>query len=134
LPIGAIVELPGVIEKTTIDSIIDCFAAADILMGMGDSQTSIESGQHRGKQGLAHMARSLKSEIARLVECLDQDRKRTPISNMRLKSEAPGLGVVVSLRRLNLRDLTLSELNKNNIRVIGKVTRIIPAGETMMSF
>ena len=40
----------------------------------------------------------------------------------------------MSLRTENLRDLTLSELHKNSVRVLGKVTRVIGQGETMSPF
>ncbi|MFN5502183.1 MAG: hypothetical protein ACK5AW_08805 [Pseudanabaena sp.] len=36
--------------------------------------------------------------------------------------------------RENLRDLTLSELNKNNVRIVGKITRAIGKDESMSSF
>ena len=66
---------------------------------------------------------------------LDADRKRTPISNVVVRCDSPdGLNVVVTLRTENLRDLTLSELSKNNVRIIGKITRVLPEGETMSSF
>ncbi len=66
---------------------------------------------------------------------MDKDRKRTPISNVILRcAEPPGVNVVVTLRTANLRDLTLSELHKNNVRVIGKVTRIVEEGQSMSAF
>ena len=34
----------------------------------------------------------------------------------------------------NLRDLTLSELHKNSVRVLGKVTRVIPDGQYVSPF
>lgn len=68
-------------------------------------------------------------------ETLDKDRKRTPISNIILKcNEPPGINVVVTLRTANLRDLTLTELHKNSVRVVGKVTRIIGEGQSMSAF
>ena len=136
LPIGALVEIPGTIEKNTIDSIIDYAAAADILSGMAPDQAPgpAPSGG-RGKHTSPAKPKQERSEAGRIADFLDQDRKRTPISNVILRTpEALGLGVVISLRTANLRDLTLSELHKNNVRVVGKVTRHIPAGDSMVSF
>jgi hypothetical protein len=66
---------------------------------------------------------------------LDADRKRTPISNIVVRCNEPtGATAVVTLRTANLRDLTLSELHKNSVRVIGKITRVLPTGEAMSSF
>jgi hypothetical protein len=68
-------------------------------------------------------------------EALDADRKRTPISNVALRCTKPAGGtVVVTLRTENLRDLTLSELHRNNVVVIGKVTRVIQEREAMSAF
>jgi len=76
-----------------------------------------------------------KSQLERMRETLDKDRKRTPISNIILKcNEPPGINVVVTLRTANLRDLTLTELHKNSVRVVGKVTRIIGEGQSMSAF
>jgi hypothetical protein len=136
LPIGALVEISGTIEKNTIDSIIDYAAAADILSGMAPDQAPgpAPSGG-RGKLTSPANPKQQRSEAGRIADLLDQDRKRTPISNVILRTpEALGLGVVISLRTANLRDLTLSELHKNNVRVVGKVTRHIPAGDSMVSF
>lgn len=136
LPIGALVEISGTIEKNTIDSIIDYAAAADILSGMAPDQAPgpAPSGG-RGKHTSPAKPKQERSEAGRIADFLDQDRKRTPISNVILRTpEALGLGVVISLRTANLRDLTLSELHKNNVRVVGKVTRHIPAGDSMVSF
>jgi hypothetical protein len=89
----------------------------------------------RGKLTSPANPKQQRSEAGRIADLLDQDRKRTPISNVILRTpEALGLGVVISLRTANLRDLTLSELHKNNVRVVGKVTRHIPAGDSMVSF
>ena len=66
---------------------------------------------------------------------LDTDRKRTPISNVLLRCTVPNdITAVVTLRTENLRDLTLSELHKNNVRVLGKVTRTIGPEENMSPF
>lgn len=41
---------------------------------------------------------------------------------------------VVTLRTENLRDLTLSELHKNSVRVLEKVTRVVGKDEKMSAF
>lgn len=41
---------------------------------------------------------------------------------------------VVTLRTDNLRDLTLSELHKNSVRVVGKVTRAVGRDQRMSAF
>lgn len=135
LPIGALVEIAGTIEKNTIDSIIDYADAADILSGMAPDQAPGPAPSGRGKPAPSAKPKQQRSEAGRMADFLDQDRKRTPISNVILRTpEELGLGVVISLRTANLRDLTLSELHKNNVRVVGKVTRRIPAGDSMVSF
>jgi hypothetical protein len=135
LPIGALVEVPGRFEKNTIDSIIDYAYAIDILSSMGDQQESAGNTQQKGKQGFSPSSKKQKSDVAKVAEFLDQDRKRTPISNIILRTEKPTeLDVVISLKKDNLRDLTLSELHKNNVLVVGKITRLIPEGEEMISF
>ena len=66
---------------------------------------------------------------------MDKDRKRTPISNVILRcSEPANVNVVITLRTANLRDLTLTEVHKNNVRVVGKVTRIVEEGQAMSAF
>jgi hypothetical protein len=135
LPVGALVEIAGTIEKNTIDSIIDYAYAADILSGMAPDQAPGPAPSGRAKLVPSAKSKQQRSEAGRMADFLDQDRKRTPISNVILKTpEELGLGVVISLRTANLRDLTLSELHKNNVRVVGKVTRRIPAGDSMVSF
>jgi hypothetical protein len=135
LPIGALVEISGTIEKNTIDSIIDYAAAADILIGMSPDQSQGPAPSGRGKSATPAKVKQQRSEAGRIADFLDQDRKRTPISNVILRTpQELGLGVVISLRTANLRDLTLSELHKNNVRVVGKVTRHIPPGDSMVSF
>jgi len=135
LPIGALVEIAGTIEKNTVDSIIDYADAADILSGMAPDQAPGPAPSGRGKPASSAKPKQQRSEAGRMADFLDQDRKRTPISNVILRTpEELGLGVVISLRTANLRDLTLSELHKNNVRVVGKVTRRIPAGDSMVSF
>ena len=41
---------------------------------------------------------------------------------------------VITLRTEYLRDLTLSELHNNSVRVIGKVTRVVSEGESISAF
>jgi hypothetical protein len=135
LPIGALVEISGTIEKNAIDSIIDYAAAADILSGMAVDQPLSPASSSRSKSQALAKPKQQRSEAGRIAEFLDQDRKRTPISNVILRtSDELELGVVISLRTANLRDLTLSELHKNNVRVVGKVTRHIAEGDSMVSF
>jgi hypothetical protein len=135
LPVGALVEVPGTIEKNTIDSIVDYAVALDILSSMAENQTPVTNPQQTSKKGFAAVPKKQKSDAARLAECLDQDRKRTPISNVMLRTkDSTEMNVIISLRTANIRDLTLSELHKNNVRVFGKVTRVIPEGEKMISF
>ncbi|HQU44751.1 MAG TPA: hypothetical protein PK867_18190 [Pirellulales bacterium] len=70
-----------------------------------------------------------------MADSLDNDCKRTPLSNVVVRCGEPtNLSVVATLRREHLRDLTLSELHKNSVRIVGKVTRVIPKGESMISF
>lgn len=89
--------------------------------------------QMKGKG--ASQNKNPQSDIGRIREALDQDRKRTPISNVVVRcSEPENLNVVVTLRTDNLRDLTLSELHRNNVRIVGKITRSINKGEVMSSF
>ncbi|MFZ0406943.1 MAG: hypothetical protein WAM11_02365, partial [Cyanobium sp.] len=135
LPVGALVEISGVVEKNAIDSIIDYAAAADILSGMANDQPTASVPSGKSKPPATAKAKQQRSEAGRFADLLDEDRKRTPISNVILRTpDELGLGVVISLRTANLRDLTLSELHKNNVRVVGKVTRHIPAGDSMVSF
>ena len=75
------------------------------------------------------------SPLGKMRETIDKDRKRTPISNVLLRCTVPNdITAVVTLRTENLRDLTLSELHKNSVRVLGKVTRVIGPGESMSPF
>jgi len=68
-------------------------------------------------------------------KALDDDRRRTPISNVILRCDKPtDMNMVITLRTANLRDLTLSELHKNTVRIIGEVTRIIDQDQTMSAF
>ena len=111
---GTLVEIAGTVEKNAVDAVIDYLDAADILSRMAPPEAQLQpkgkgSGQNKNPQ----------SELGRLREVLDQDRKRTPISNVVVRcSEPENLNVVVTLRTDNLRDLTLSELHRNNVRIV----------------
>lgn len=119
---GTLVELAGTIEKNAVDSVIDYADAVSILASLDTSQSSSQK-----KTSL--------QPVQKIRQALDKDRKRTPISNVHLKCKQPeALNVVVTLRTENLRDLTLSELHKNSVRLVGKVTHLIGADEKMSSF
>jgi|GEM_PF-2663526 len=129
--VGTLVEVAGKVEKNAIDAVIDYIDAVDILSGMATPEP--QQAQSKGK-GM-HQIKSPLSEIARIREALDKDRKRTPLSNVVVRcSEPEDLNVVVTLRTENLRDLTLSELHKNSVRIVGKITRAIGKDESMSSF
>lgn len=131
---GTLVELCGTIEKNAVDTMIDYADGIDILANMGpDESTGVLKGPGGGKKKGA--APEPQSPVRKMRDCLNRDRQRTPISNVLLRcSQPPGCTAVVTLRTANLRDLTLSELHKNTVRLVGKVTRVIPEGETMSAF
>ena len=123
---GALVELSGTIHKNAVDQLIDYFDTTNIL-------SQLAATEQKGQASKRSRAQSSPLQHAR--ERLDADRKRTPISNVTLDCTVPrGAKAVITLRTENLRDLTMSELHKNDVRVVGKVTRILPAGETMNAF
>jgi hypothetical protein len=127
---GTLVEVAGTVEKNAIDAVIDYLDAADILSRMATPEVQLPQ---KGK--VTSQNKNPQSDIGRFREALDEDRKRTPISNVVVRcSEPKDLNVVVTLRTDNLRDLTLSELNRNNVRIVGKITRSISKGEVMSSF
>ncbi len=129
---GALVEIGGTIEKNAIDSIIDIAAAAEILVQLG-SNAQPRPQQPSKKKGSA--ATGPASDMERVRACLDRDRQRTPFSNTIMRCSVPkGVSAIVTLRTENLRDLTLSELHKNAVRVLGKVTRTIDHGEEICPF
>ncbi len=134
---GALVEVAGTLEKNAIDTVIDYIDAVNILSNLGEAssmQQSPTTAKTSGKQA-AKPTPMPQSYLERMRETLDKDRKRTPISNIILKcNEPPDVNVVVTLRTANLRDLTLTELHKNSVRVVGKVTRIISEGQSMSAF
>lgn len=130
---GALVEVAGILEKNAVDTVIDYIDAVNILSGLAD-QT--QAPQQTGvKQNNKKLQPAQKTMLENMRETLDKDRKRTPISNVILRCSEPlDVNVVVTLRTANLRDLTLTELHKNNVRIIGKVTRIVKEGQSMSAF
>jgi len=128
--LGTLVEVAGKVEKNAVDAVIDYLDAVAIL---GRLATPEPQSQTKGKS--VNQTKDSLSNVTRIREILDQDRKRTPLSNVVVRcSEPEDLNVVVTLRTENLRDLTLSELNKNTVRVVGKITRAIGSNESMSSF
>lgn len=119
---GALVELAGIIEKNAVDATIDYIDAVSIL-------GSLDTTQPQKQQ------KEFKKEMQQIRDTLNSDRKRTPISNVLLRCTEPAeMTAAVTLRTENLRDLTLSELHKNNVHVVGKVTRVIDEGKSMTAF
>jgi len=119
---GALVELSGTVSKNAVDAVIDYMEAVTILANL--------SAKPAGKQ-----QKSATQPVKQMRDALARDRERTPISNALLQCSQPaGLWAVLTLRTENLRDLTLSELHKNHVHVVGKVTRFVPDGEEMSSF
>jgi hypothetical protein len=104
--------------------------ATNILMNMVDSELPQQKNNKIATQNKAQQ-----NQLTKIREALDKDRKRTPISNVVVRcSEPTDLNVIVTLRTENLRDLTLSELHKNSVRIVGKITRVIKEGESISSF
>lgn len=130
---GALVEIAGTVEKNVIDQMIDTIDAINILSTLAPSN---QQPQNTGKRSKDKSRQPhMDQQLVNFRDALDTDRKRTPISNVVVRCDTPdGLNVVVTMRSENLRDLTLSELDKNRVRVIGKITRILPKGESMSSF
>ena len=119
---GSLVELAGRVEKNAVDTMIDYIEIVNLLSGMSRSSESKEKKIDR-------------NHLDQIRKVLDEDRKRTPLSNITVRCDVPkDLNAVVTLRRDNLRDLTLSELHKNTVRIVGKVTRIVNAGSSMSAF
>lgn len=132
---GALVELHGTMLKNPVDAIIDYIDAVNILSRLGQGQEQSRSQQVKLQNKKGEQSSGGDLPLMRIREALDQDRKRTPISNVLLNCSQPkGVSAVVTLRTQNLRDLTLSELHKNSVRVVGKVTRAIGSGQTMSAF
>ena len=136
---GALVEIAGTVEKNAVDAMIDGIDAVNILSRLaveeqpdhhGSSTGRRRNGSARSKGKVSH-----DGPLVTIRDSLDRDRKRTPISNVLLRCSTPKeVTAVVTLRTENLRDLTLSELHKNSVRVLGKVTRVIGEKESMSPF
>lgn len=119
---GSLVEFAGVLSKNAVDAVIDYMDAVNILSNL---DTSTPAKQHK----------QTTTPIKQIRDALAKDRERTPISNALLQCSSPqGITAVLTLRTENLRDLTLSELHKNTVHVVGKVTRFVPEGESISSF
>lgn len=120
---GMLVEISGVLFKNAIDSMIDYLDIVNIL-------SALDNPKQPSKKKT-----SPKNELEIFRDTLSLDRERTPISNALLRcSEPDGIDAVITLRTENLRDLTLAELHKNNVHIVGKVTRVTPKGEKMSAF
>ncbi len=135
---GTLVEVAGTIEKNAIDTVIDYIDAVNILSNFASQSGSTSSTQTRqasSKKGGTKNQTIEQNDLERMRETLDKDRKRTPISNVILRCKEPeGINVIVTLRTANLRDLTLTELHKNSVKVVGKVTRVIGNDQAMSAF
>lgn len=129
---GTLVEVAGTLEKNAVDAVIDHIDALTILSNLGTQQVENKApGKGTGKQ----QSPKQQTQLEKIRDKLDEDRKRTPISSVILRCKEPSdMNVVVTLRRANLRDLTLTELHKNSVRVIGKVTRVITKDQSMSAF
>ena len=136
---GALVEIAGTVEKNAIDAIVDCIDAVNILARLSSADNAVTpsnstTGRRRGS-ATGKNRQETQNPLEVIRDALDEDRNRTPISNVLLRCTAPSnVTAVVTLRTENLRDLTLSELHKNSVRVLGKVTRVIDQRESMSSF
>jgi len=116
---GSLIELSGQLQKNAIDAMIDAIDVSTIMGSMaGDS-----------------VKNNVKKSLGGIRKALHDDRSRTPLSNVILRCATPmDLTAIVTLRTENLRDLTLSELHKNTVRVLGKITRLVGKDETMSPF
>jgi hypothetical protein len=132
---GALVEVAGTVEKNAVDQVIDTIDAVDILSRMASPEQPPQARAAGGKAKRRSSSKDEASPLRNIRVSLDSDRKRTPISNVLLRCSVPeGATAIVTLRTANLRDLTLSELHKNSVRVLGKVTRVIPPEASVSPF
>jgi hypothetical protein len=132
---GALVELHGTMLKNPVDAVVDYIDAVNILSGLVGAPDQQKGRQPKSHHGKDRLIVSGDPTLLRIRDALDLDRKRTPISNAYLRCSQPaGMSAVITLRTQNLRDLTLSELHKNTVRVVGKVTRAVGEGQTMSAF
>lgn len=129
---GTLAELHGTLFKNPVDAVIDYIDAVSIMSGFTEKA---QEPQYKHKPGKHGTGPGTEPVLKNIREALDRDRQRTPISNVQLKCSQPkGMNAVITLRTHNLRDLTLSELHKNSVRVVGKVTRTVAHGQTMSAF
>ncbi len=134
---GSLVEIAGTLEKNAVNAVIDYIDAAMIYSTMKTEPDAppAQQGAPTRQKGKKKAPAAPLNPVLRTREALNQDRSRTPISNVRLRCTEPTSGnAILTLRTENLRDLTLSELHKNSVRVVGKVTRVVPKNETMSAF
>jgi len=135
---GSLVEVAGTLEKNAVDAIIDYIDAVNILSNLAiqpSSPTSAQPKQLSNKKMAEKLQPPKQNDLERIKETLVRDRQRTPISSAILRCKEPsGINVIITLRTANLRDLTLTELHKNSVRVVGKVTRIIDENQSMSTF
>lgn len=135
---GTLIEVAGTLEKNAIDATVDYIDAVDILSNLTTTEQPVPLPPMPKKvrrPGRSKDKLETQSPLGRIRDVLDKDRKRTPISNVLLRCTVPSnVTAVVTLRTEQLRDLTLSELHKNSVRVLGKVTRVIGPGESMSAF
>ena len=117
---GALIEIAGTVEKNAIDAMIDYMDAVKIMSSIGSEKQVTTPASSSGKHRRATVSRKKndnRNPLSNLRDALDEDRKRTPISNVLLRCTTPNnVTAVVTLRTENLRDLTLSELHKNSVR------------------
>ena len=89
---GALVEIAGTVEKNAVDAMIDYIDALDILSNLAqvDQKTPprLASGRHRGS-GAGKGKAEAQSPLGTIRAALDEDRKRTPISNVLLRCTVP---------------------------------------------
>jgi hypothetical protein len=131
---GSLIEIAGTIEKNAVDSVIDFIEAVSILSELAP-KSPISQPNHGRRNSKSSTEKTDATELMHMRNILDKDRKRTPISNAILRCTEPkGMTAVITLRTANLRDLTLAELNKNSVRLVGKVTRVVSAGQSMSTF
>ncbi|MEX0792467.1 MAG: hypothetical protein WD045_04990 [Pirellulaceae bacterium] len=133
---GSLVELSGVLKKNAIDAVIDYLDAVNILSSLDTSQPApTRSGSKGNGRNRQAEPAGLNRQLSQMRKAFDDDRKRTPISNTLLECDDPAdFNAVITLRTEYLRDLTLSELHNNSVRVVGKVTRVVSKGDSISAF
>jgi hypothetical protein len=133
---GTLVELSGVLKKNAIDAMIDYIDAVNILSSLDTSQSDAPPSGGKGRnRNWQQPTPGLNKQLTQMRQAFDNDRKRTPISNTLLECDDPAdFNAVITLRTEYLRDLTLSELHNNSVRVVGKVTRVVSEGQSISAF